>query len=278
MRNKTVKNMTMSGVLMRCSDSAVVSEVAADGLSAVTESERCEVLPQAMVGAYNQVIVTNALLLSPLALKTAPGPVKARADQVGLGLEARRELLCSMPPECAALNVRAPEALILGLGGAELQSQLVMLHRCMRVFSVDISADIVRTAASYFDAPLCEARDAAGVDLELPEVVSCAAEDSCRSRVLLGDASAAMNEFATQGRLFDYAVCDLYDLQVAEWDGLPDQGQSNPDGLLEAVRRLKSVLRPETGLALVHVHKDATFQSLLDTMRDQFEGEDRCFP
>lgn len=324
-KNFIFMNMTMSTVLVRCP--SVVSPLTAnrvayvngsvdvsasvsvdvehyadgDGMSARsaisqvdTVGSACESLPGAMLGQYNTVISTSAMLLSRLVFNTTAGPVSLNSQWPSLGsgpklIERQQNAMCTFSPECDMQNSRAPEALILGLGGAELHSLLVKQHRCMRVQSIEMSTDIIRTAVSHFGVPVCDVRDAEGRDIAVHGVAPCPLTTGvnavspplnssttarvCRSRILAADAWTAMSSLRAQGARFDYVISDFFDLQVSEWDGRPDQGQSNPMDLVGISDRVKQVLHPDTGLAIFHVHKDGLFQGVLTSLRKHFDGK-----
>lgn len=285
MQNGTILNVTMSLVIVRCSSGPLVVEVKADGggddisTSVEVSVQPCGSIPGLFVGTYNTVLATNAMMLSPLVLNTTagavPGPV--RAMSLPVGPVELRGAMCSMPPQCHLNNARTPEALILGLGGAELHSLLVKHHRCMRITSIEISVDVLRTAVSHFGLPVCAVSDPEGHDIHVSGVVECSVDPvvnkaACRSRVQIGDAWLALQTLHAKGALFDFVVSDLYDLHVTEWDGHIGTGQSNPNGLVDIVGRIKRVLHPDTGVAIMHIHKDSFFQLVLDAIKEQFYG------
>jgi len=73
---------------------------------------------------------------------------------------------------------------------------------------------------------------------------------------------------------YDMIVVDLFDSSAALWNGTSDQGQCNPSTtaatILTDMHNLYKILTPCSGMAMLHIPRDAYFMDYLNSIREVF--------
>jgi hypothetical protein len=89
------------------------------------------------------------------------------------------------------------------------------------------------------------------------------------------DRSHDVNTIFTGVRYYDYVIFDAYDEKSTFWDGLTFVGESVPrsNQLISSMHKLKHILRPFTGIAVIHLHKDKNFKMQYEKICEIFGSQ-----
>ncbi len=178
------------------------------------------------------------------------------------------------------ITEHAPRVLSLGLAAGKLHMFLLQHFPCVAVESVEISADTFRIAQDLLGLQrgVCEARTLRKNRLEpaadLLTDKHSGREGECRSGVIIADAwdyiayrvtaNAGLAAANLSTVLYDLIVFDVYDATTGQWDGTPDAGSSSPfvdrASSDQSLSNVRALLRPSTGIAVFHLHRDARFE------------------
>jgi hypothetical protein len=77
-----------------------------------------------------------------------------------------------------------------------------------------------------------------------------------------------------QDLFYDYILYDVYDEASSQWDGQAFKGSSHTAAatskIYHRLKALKSILRPFTGIAVFHTHKDRNYKNMVDAINEVF--------
>lgn len=197
-----------------------------------------------------------------------------------------------------------PKFLIMGVGGGELNSYLITKFPHFHFDQIEINSAILRTALTHFGMEnfICAGYEFSTnsphfTKLQHAQNFSFPNEDEreCRSNVILTDATVYIQYLSSLIRgipdsppptshhplnledlFYDYAFLDIYDSRSFLWEGTVFSGNSLPKELLtESVfQSIRTILRPNSGLAIFHLHQDGYYKQLFRQILNIF-GKDQ---
>ena len=163
-----------------------------------------------------------------------------------------------------------PHMLVIGLGGGRFHTHAINHHAALHVDSVEISANMVQVAQSYFGFDACEVISV-NSDESLREFLSKSfVSSACRSRVVVADGFAFLAEAVAQEKTYDFIVVDMFDTRVVEYAGDSGVGDGNivtPTLLLNVAQALHA----NRGIALIYLIDDAMYDSHVLAIRRLFK-------
>lgn len=248
---------------------------------------------------YNRVMVLLAMTVSPQILQTSMQSVDHRSSDanrhqlfagkmllMGLGSGSLTSYLTTKFPSLAIDNVEIDSEIIdvclNYFGGKYYICDILTIQEDVAEFVLTNME--VRLQPSLLDAYLSNTNhtvfyDNAGAvatDANRDEDgnISGVGKRECRVKVYEGDAwkfidilnhaieSQGSSSSSSSSRFYDYILIDLFSELATYWSGVVFEDQSNVivDGLDHYLRKIRTLLSPDDGVAVFHIHKDSYYE------------------